>query len=371
MTKIIIRCDASFSIGSGHVIRCRTLARELKRRGAEVSFLCRRQPGDLIALLERDFSVIALPEQPLALCDGLEGRYLYGAWLGCTQEQDAAQCLDALAEAGIKSASWLVTDHYGLDALWEAQVLDGLANGLAFPKLFVIDDLADRPHHADLLLDQNYYGYLTEQRYQGLLSPHCCQLLGPSYALLGPEYAQLHPLIPQRKELRRILVFFGGVDHCNLTLRALEALQEPELQHLAVDVVLGQQSLQLHDLARLVESRPGTTLHPHLPSLAGLISRADLFIGAGGATTWERFCLGCPAIMIAIAENQYELVECLRRDSLAYTIDSSCDDHRATFAEALMYFMEPKNYTRIVASLPKICSGNGASVIASKILGWL
>ena len=86
MTHILFRCDASLLIGSGHVMRCRTLARQLQRCGAEVSFLCRHQPGDLISLLEQEFDVLALPKQSLAACDGLEGRDLYGSWLGCTQE---------------------------------------------------------------------------------------------------------------------------------------------------------------------------------------------------------------------------------------------------------------------------------------------
>ena len=240
MTPILFRCDASLSIGSGHVMRCRTLARELHQRGAAVTFLCRRQPGDLVSLLDQEFSVLALPEQPLAACEGLEGRELYGAWLGCNQVTDAAQCLEALAQAGITSASWLVADHYSLDARWEAQLLAGLADSDAAPKLLVIDDLADRPHQADLLLDQNFFGEATDQRYQGLVPPQCRQLLGPHYALLGPEYAQLHPLVPPRTELRRVLVFFGGVDPANLTGRALEALMDPALAHLAVDVVLGR-----------------------------------------------------------------------------------------------------------------------------------
>ena len=95
MTSILIRCDASLSIGSGHVMRCRTLARELHRRGAVVTFLCRRQAGDLIALLEQEFAVLSLPELPLLDCEGLAGRDLYQAWLGCSQEQDVADCLHA------------------------------------------------------------------------------------------------------------------------------------------------------------------------------------------------------------------------------------------------------------------------------------
>lgn len=311
MTSILFRCDASLSIGSGHVMRCRTLARELQRRGAAVTFLCRRQPGDLISLLKQEFAVLALPEQPLAACEGLEGRDLYGAWLGCSQHSDAAQCLEALAQAGITSASWLVVDHYGLDACWESQLLSGLANGAAPPKLLVIDDLADRPHQAELLLDQNFFGDATEQRYQGLVPPHCRQLLGPHYALLGPEYAQLHPLVPPRTELRRVLVFFGGVDPANLTGRVLEALLDPALADLAVDVVLGRQSPHRQAVEELVARRPHTTLHGPLPSLAGLIARADLAIGAGGVTTWERACLGLPSLVVTIAANQLPFAQAL------------------------------------------------------------
>ena len=311
MTRILIRCDASLLIGSGHVMRCRTLARELQRHGAEVWFLCRRQPGDLINLLEPEFAVLALPEQPSAPCDGLEGRDLYSAWLGCTQEQDAAQCLEVLVEAGITSASWIVADHYGLDARWEAQLLAGLSGSDAAPKLLVIDDLADRPHQADLLLDQNFFGQATHQRYQDLVPPQCRKLLGSHYALLGPEYAQLHPLVPPRTELRRVLVFLGGVDPDNLTSRVLEALLDPVLADLAVDVVLGLQSPHRQAVAELVARRPHTTLHGPLPSLAGLIARADLAIGAAGATTWERSCLRLPTLVVAIAANQLPFAEAL------------------------------------------------------------
>jgi UDP-2,4-diacetamido-2,4,6-trideoxy-beta-L-altropyranose hydrolase len=308
MTDILIRCDASLSIGSGHVMRCRTLARELHRRGAAVTFLCRRQRGDLIDALAQEFPVLALPELPLAATQTpqgelLQGRELYGAWLGCSQEQDSADCLQAISLANISRVNWLVVDHYGLDDHWEADLLAALAVEDA-PRLLVIDDLADRPHQADLLLDQNFFGADTETRYAGLVPDQCRYLLGPHYALLGPEYAHLHPLVPPRTELRRALVFFGGVDSPNLTGRALEALLAPELADLAVDVVLGLQSPNRQVVEELVACRPNTTLHNPLPSLAGLIARADLAIGAGGATTWERACLGLPSLVVVIADNQ-------------------------------------------------------------------
>jgi UDP-2,4-diacetamido-2,4,6-trideoxy-beta-L-altropyranose hydrolase len=370
MSSILIRCDASLSIGSGHVMRCRTLARALRRRGATVTFLCRRQSGDLIHLLEQEFPVLALTEHSLHAIqtpqgDPLQGRKLYSAWLGCSQEQDATDCLEALTQANITSASWLVVDHYGLDAYWEGQLLAGLA-GEAAPRLLVMDDLADRPHQADLLLDQNFFGAATEARYAGLVPGHCRQLLGPHYALLGPEYAQLHPLVPPRKELRRVLVFFGGVDSANLTGRALEALRAPELVHLEVDVVLGLHSPHRQAVEELVARRPHTTVHAPLPSLAGLIARADLAIGAGGATTWERACLGLPSMVVTIADNQLPFVQALDQAGkvqlLGRAAEVSAEQIRLALISALKQHC-PRG------SGHDLCDGWGAARVATALMG--
>jgi UDP-2,4-diacetamido-2,4,6-trideoxy-beta-L-altropyranose hydrolase len=366
MTRILIRCDASLLIGSGHVMRCRTLARELQRRDAAVTFLCRRQPGDLINLLEQEFRVLALPEQPLAACEGLESSDLYGAWLGCTQEQDAAQCLEVLAKAGINSVSWIVADHYGLDASWEAQLLAALSGSDAAPKLLVIGDLADRPHQADLLLDQNFFGEATHERYQDLVPPQCRQLLGPHYALLGPEYALLHPLVPRRTELRRVLVFFGGVDPDNLSGRALVALLDPALADLAVDVVLGLQSPHRHAVVDLVARRTNTTLHEPMPSLAGLIARADLAIGAGGATTWERACFQLPSLVVAIAANQLPFSEALHQAGHLQLLGDGASVTAEQIRSALLSLRaQPKPGK----AAPALTDGWGTPRLAMAILG--
>ena len=366
MTPILFRCDASLSIGSGHVMRCRTLARELQRRGEVVTFLCRRQTGDLISLLEQEFPVLALPEQPLAACEGLEGRTFYGAWLGCSQDADAAQCLEALAQAGITSASWLVADHYGLDARWEAQLLAGLADSDAAIRLLVIDDLADRPHQADLLLDQNFFGEATDKRYQGLVQTQCRQLLGPHYALLGQEYSQLHLLVPARTELRRVLVFFGGVDPANLTGRALQALMDPALAHLAVDVVLGSQSPHRQAVEDLVTRRSHTTLHGPLPSLAGLIARADLAIGAGGSTSWERIVLRLPSLVVIFGRDQAPIAEALDEYGYLQLLGDGASVTVEQIRSALMGRID-ESFTGEAGCA--LTDGLGASRLATAMLG--
>ena len=325
---VVIRCDASTSIGSGHVFRCKTLARELAYRGANILFVCRAHPGHLINLLRQDFPVLELSQNESTVLnkdstEEFSGRKLYQEWLGCSQAEDAHQTLEALNKRKIKNCDWLIVDHYGLDAQWEAQVINGLPKEITpKPNLLVIDDLADRQHVADILVDQNYFGSETEYRYLDLVPKTCKKLLGPRYAILGAEYSLLHPLIPNRDETLRILIFFGGVDSENYTGKSLEAFNSRELSNMHVDVVVGINNIHIKSIERQADQQPKTTLYQSLPSLAGLIARADLAIGAGGSTTWERACLGLPSLVIPIAENQLPIAKALQREGYIYLLEA-------------------------------------------------
>ena len=156
--RVLIRCDASAAIGSGHVMRCRNLGHALKWRSTEVIFLCRERQGDLNTLLDREFDVLRLPElpDPEQSLEALKGRDLYSAWLGCSQSQDINDCLNAINLAEIGPIDWLVVDHYGLDQKWERQMCTSLSKRYAKKtRLLVFDDLVDRPHQADVLVDAN------------------------------------------------------------------------------------------------------------------------------------------------------------------------------------------------------------------------
>jgi UDP-2,4-diacetamido-2,4,6-trideoxy-beta-L-altropyranose hydrolase len=218
------------------------------------------------------------------------------AWLGYDWQTDAEQTGEVLARL---QPEWLITDHYALGQPWEIKLEPSLK------RLMVIDDLADRNHCCDVLLDQNWFGINTTHRYLNLVPHNCKCFLGPNYALLRPEYAKLRAnLLPRDGMVRRILVFLGGSDLTNQTSKVLQALMHTSLKHLQVDVVIGQNHPDKKGIAVQVATRPGTTLHQALPSLAALMVRADLMIGAGGSTTWERFCLGLPSIVISVASNQ-------------------------------------------------------------------
>ena len=322
--RVLIRCDASQAIGTGHVMRCRNLARGLQSRGAEVLFLCRERPGDLIALLADEFGVMRLPTLPgPELClDGLEARDLYGVWLGCSQLQDVDDCLNVIRISDPGPIHWLVVDHYGLDQTWERRICDSLT-GLQGepPRLLVFDDLADRSHQATLLVDANRLDANAWDVYRALVPAGCRLLLGPASAPLDPLYAQLQPLAPQRCTLRRVLVFFGGVDQANYTALALKALGHPDLADLDVDVVLGPAAPHHSTVAHLVQQRPHTQLHAGLHSLACLILRADLAIGAAGTVSWERAALALPSLVAPVSDNQRQGAQALEDAGAGMMVD--------------------------------------------------
>ena len=283
--KVAFRADASIEIGTGHVMRCLTLADRLRERGATTHFLCRPLDGHLGEIIT-------------ARGHGL-------AWLPvrASLDQDAKDSLEALADE--TRWDWLVVDHYGLDADWES-VMRGAAM-----KIMAIDDLADRAHDCDLLLDQN----LQEPgRYGGLVPDDCQILIGPRYSLLRPQFAaERRRLRPREGKLARLLVFFGGTDAGGETLKALEAIRLLGRPDLAADVVIGQDNPHRATIEAACHALLGATLHCQVGNMASLMAAADLFIGAGGTSSWERCCIGLPALVIATADNQIAQAEALAR----------------------------------------------------------
>jgi len=275
-------------------MRCLTLAELLRDRGADVRFLCREHAGNLARQLrECAFNVDLLPISPTADPKAEDGAY--SAWLGASESEDAEQTIHAIRDSEVE---WLIVDHYGIGVEWERKLRPHVR------ELLVVDDLANRPHSCDMLLDQNFFAE-DRKRYARLVDERCRFLLGPRFALLGAEYRDARRRVPRRDgRIGRVLVFFGGTDPCNLTGMTLDALCVPGLRHLPVDVVMGVNNPHNAAVRKLAAGRPKTTIYGPQRHLADLMARADLAIGAGGVTTWERMIMGLPSVVITIAENQ-------------------------------------------------------------------
>jgi UDP-2,4-diacetamido-2,4,6-trideoxy-beta-L-altropyranose hydrolase len=290
--NIAIRVDASQQIGTGHFMRCLTLAEALKQRGARIRFISRHMPDYLLVIAEdRGYETMLFksPEE-----NSVVDELVHSCWLGTSQQVDAEESIRLLSD---QTWDWMIVDHYALDCRWERALRPSIKH------LLVIDDLADRKHDCDMLLDQNFYADM-DTRYAGKVSVYCRLLLGPRYALLRDEFRQLREKVKIRTgPVKRILVFFGGVDANNYTEKAIEALVNLGMNELHVDVVIGAQ----HPYRNEIESaclQHHFDCHVQTSRMAELMMAADLSIGAGGSATWERCCLGLPTIILVIAENQ-------------------------------------------------------------------
>jgi len=330
VTRIAFRVDASVRIGTGHVARCLTLADGLRERGAECLFVHRRYDGHLHDRIEkRGYSVEALPPPDRDTSSAADDDY--SAWLGVAPQRDAAETLDALGKAAI---DWLVVDHYGLDVSWHGALRERV------DRIAVIDDLANRPHDCDLLLDQNYFNS-PESRYEGLVPSDARTLLGPRFALLDPEYAVARRFVrPRRGPLSRVLVYYGGSDLTGETIRALRVLGRPELGKIAADVVIGPNTPRREEIRNLAHARPRTSVHGPRDTLLDLAVQADLALGGGGTATWERCALGLPAVVTAVAPNQVPFNEALAADEKICFLGLSGGVEDEDLADALGELLE-------------------------------
>ncbi len=294
--KITIRTDSSTVIGTGHLMRCLALAERMRQDGAEVEFICRDLPGNMTALVGQSGFKLHLLSYVNVPCYS-KG---YASWLGVRWFTDAYDTSDILS-AG--KPDTLIVDHYSLDARWEERQRPFAGH------IFVIDDLANRHHDCDLFLDQNLHKN-PEERYEMLLSENCAKLFGPSYALLRPEFAEARRNIRLRDgQVKRILVFFGGSDPGNETGKALEAISGFNRRDITVEVVVGSANLHLKEIQKQCASIPGANLYRQVNNMAEFLAQADLSLGAGGTTTWERCSVGLPSIIISVAENQVSIAK--------------------------------------------------------------
>lgn len=272
---IAFRADASQQIGAGHVMRCLTLADGLAARGGRCIFISQPLPPSLAERIRA------------------AGHDLRELDPTVSEESDAGQSSEWLG-GGV---DWLVVDHYELGREWET-AMRGCAR-----RMLVIDDLADRNHNCDVLLDQNFHRE-PEARYVGRLPAGCRRLLGPRYALLRREFRHAREGVqPRSGKVNRVLVFFGGMDAANCTTAALQALARLPAAPAVVDVVVGAEHHQLSAIRALCATQ-GFALHVQSSHMAELMAGADASLGAGGSTTWERCCLGVPSFVVVVADNQ-------------------------------------------------------------------
>ena len=355
--RVLIRADASAVIGSGHWMRCRSLARTLQREGAEVR-LCGRAPeGSFCLAFSQEFSLLLFPS-------GSEGDIdpVNGSWLPTSEEEDANHCRELVEAQGDWRPDWIVVDHYGLSSLWHQQMR------AAWPavRIAVIDDLADRAHDPDLLIDHNTFAGDWAARYRPLL-PHDREVslcLGPQFALIDPFHAGFQGALPARQRLQRLLISLGGAGDAQLLEKILQALAKIPIQGLQIQLVEGgfaRESPRIQALCDQLHVQRFSALR----SLAPLMASADAAIGAGGTTTWERLCLGLPSITYALAANQEAYSQVLADRGLIEFLGRAEAFDEVLFQQAVMRWQEePECLRRQSAQGMALVDGQGCARIA-------
>lgn len=352
--RVVFRADAAHVLGHGHVMRCLTLAEALREQKAEVLFVCREHDGHLCNLISKngfDVARLPAPNSSFEADDDLE----HGGWLGASWQEDAEQT--RLAMSG--TASWVVADHYGIDWRWER------ALRTVVDRVLVIDDLANRDHECDLLLDQNLAENMN-RRYEGRVPDACDLLLGPRYALLQPPYAKLHDITQPRKgAVERIFLFMGGGDKDNTVGLVLEAFLGLDRLDVEIDVVIPSRHGSFDLLRTRAKTHPNVHMHTSLPSLAPLMAKADLAIGAGGATNWERLCLGLPTLVWSRSTNQRAISKELHERGLVRWLGHAEEVTQADVSAALNELMQEGLDEHWSLQCSSVVDGQGASRVCS------
>tara|TARA_B100001287_G_scaffold62031_1_gene50126 strand:+ start:29469 stop:31043 length:1575 start_codon:yes stop_codon:yes gene_type:complete len=350
--KAVFRVDASIEIGSGHVMRCLSLANVLKNNSFMVEFICRNHDGNLInRIVEDGFRV---HEIELAAENKTDDKLEHSAWLGTSQKQDADDTIKVIKNDFV---DWIVVDSYSLDEDWHKSVKPYCK------KLMVIDDLADRKYHCDILIDQTFGR--ENKDYFDRIPSYCQALLGSKYALLRPEFFDLREKSLAKRnhhELQHLLINMGGIDAANITEKILDHLKTCKLdKELKITVVMGENAPHL-ELVRekAKELKQKTNVLVNVKNMAQIMTSADIAIGASGSASWERCCLGLPTIQIAISKNQEYLSFNLASKNIIKLIND---------INEISHLLEnSKKWMNEVRSLSaEICDGLGTSRVFNKM----
>lgn len=355
--NIAFRVDAAPSIGGGHLSRCLTLASKLKGEGVRCLFVMREHSDYLGQQVHTaGFELITLPKANNARVDSAS----YISWVGAPWQTDAQQTYHALTNYLSDEVHWLIVDHYGLEAEWERYFLDRDI------RVGAIDDLVNRSHCAEFILDQTCGRSSLE--YSSLVEEGTKFFVGERYCLLRSEFFDVRHVSIQKRQsfhqARTILVNFGSTDPTGHTMSALKGLAEfATVNNVEVCVVVGSSCPFLDKIKQLIDELPyKIALHIDSPQMAQLITDADIAIGAAGASTWERCFLGLPTLLVKTAENQTDVINRVISSGAALGFDDSLED-QTLLSQAISELEQ--QYTKISDSCFTMPIGKSVGSIVS------
>jgi UDP-2,4-diacetamido-2,4,6-trideoxy-beta-L-altropyranose hydrolase len=341
---IFFRVDANNKLGSGHLMRCLTLADELIKFNATVYFICKKNTDNFTAFIEsKGISVYELDES------------------ANFEEIDAQQTIDIVSTFE-KKPNWLIIDHYSLSIKFESLLRPSVS------KIMVLDDLANRKHDCDLLLDQNIF---SVNRYEQFTPQRCEKLIGPQYTLLRNEFLTKRAKITRNfVDCKNILINFGGGDDRGLIEKSIKAIFSMNLPSVVCTVILGQANPNRLSLNRFLSKYPNVIVYEYVNNIADFMVEADLAIGSGGSSIWERCCLGLPSIVTAVSDIEAQLAPlCEQQKFLTYIGRCENVTVEIIITNIKCFFDEPAKLLTMSKLGMRLVDGHGCARVVQKIQG--
>ncbi|MBT8440669.1 MAG: UDP-2,4-diacetamido-2,4,6-trideoxy-beta-L-altropyranose hydrolase [Gammaproteobacteria bacterium] len=357
----VFRVDFSDTIGIGHLFRCLTLANALHQKGISCVFISRSDDTN---------SLIAKAGHQLVRLNGKEtintdAEVKHASWLSTGWQQDAEESLGICKKY---KSLMLIVDHYALDYKWEKVLTD-------YCKIIVVlDDLADRKHNCQLLIDSNYLRRADE--YRKLLVKDSEVLAGSEYTLLKPDFTVLRAKAEHQRKatdtIKKVLVFLGGGNTENTMASVLSALSQVSWPvQPQITVVLSSLYKHVDQVVdRLSEMVFETKLMIDTPEMARLILNADLAVGASGSSTWERCCLGLPSVNILIANNQQYAHKNLGGAGVIEAVKAEEPLEKAIATSVQVLVSDMKKWHSISERCFSLIDGLGTRRVVSRILSY-
>jgi len=343
---IFIRVDSSTKIGYGHLIRCLALADTLKK-SFKINFICTNLNGNLISqICKKKFEVFRFNTKSQRI----------------NVKKDAEKTISIIKKYRNKK-SLLILDSYILSQEWENRVRPYVK------RLIVIDDLMDRKHSCDLIIDQNLHTQMNSL-YINSVPKNCVKLLGPDYAILRNQF------IAQRKyakirslPIKNILVSFGGTDNENHTLHALTSLKKLN-SDVNVNVVTGTANIGKKIIKNFCKKNFNYNYFEQVENMVKLMQVADLCIGSSGTTTWERCCVGLPAIAIVTSNDQKDIASAVSKNKCIINLGKIKKSDNVNYVR-LMKNLKNSELQNMSRNCMKLVDGKGAARISKYIFSMM
>lgn len=350
--RIVIRADSSTQIGGGHIMRCLSLAAAAQAAGHEVLFVSANVEGNL----GKHIKALGIDVYWLKVQDAYDSSSNIESWRPMAIERDVDLTCQTLSDF---SPDWVILDHYGLGGAW----VKGIRLALPDLKVLALDDLDREPLFADLLLNP------AAVRGTQFSQSHLCTIKGPSYAMLRSEFLSERPKALKHRtgDVKKVLILPGMIDNANFAPTALNTLQAfPDLH---AEVIMGSQSPSLDQVQEMVNGQLNWTLTLDANDMASRMRSADICIGAGGGSAWERCCMGLPSVNIALSENQKPGIQALAKAGAAVGLDASALQQTNQIENALHKLIA--DFAVYSKSAATLCDGRGAARIVAAMSGQL